>query len=48
MPIKLFIRVIKLIFISTVFFLLAACNPFVQTSSLEKIQKRGDIIMGSY
>ena len=47
MPIKLFIRAIKLFFISTSFILIAACNPFIQTSSLEKIQKRGDIIMGT-
>ncbi|PKG38794.1 membrane-bound lytic murein transglycosylase MltF [Psychromonas sp. Urea-02u-13] len=47
MPIKLFSRVIKVFFISVSLFFLAACNPFVQTSSLEKIQKRGDIIMGT-
>lgn len=27
--------------------LLTACNPFVQTTQLEKIQKRGDIMMGT-
>jgi membrane-bound lytic murein transglycosylase F len=47
MPIKLFFRVKKRIFISFSLFLVMACNPFIQTSSLEKIQKRGDIIMGT-
>lgn len=47
MPLKLFSRIIKLIFISFSFLILSACNPFTQTSSLEKIQKRGDIIMGT-
>jgi len=47
MPNILFIRVKKLIFISFALLFLNACNPFTQTSSLEKIQKRGDIIMGT-
>ena len=47
MPIKLFIQVQKLIFISLVFFSLSGCNPFAPSTSLEKIQKRGDIIMGT-
>ncbi|MCP4325030.1 MAG: membrane-bound lytic murein transglycosylase MltF [Psychromonas sp.] len=48
MPIKSFFQVKKFILISFSLLLLSACNPFVQiTSSLEKIQKRGDIIMGT-
>jgi len=47
MPIKIFTRITQLIFISLSFLLLSGCNPFVQTTSLEKIQKRGDIIMGT-
>ncbi len=36
-----------LFFITLSLFLLSGCNPFTQISSLEKIQKRGDIIMGT-
>ncbi|PKF63105.1 membrane-bound lytic murein transglycosylase MltF [Psychromonas sp. psych-6C06] len=46
MPIKLFFSM-KLLLISFALLFVAGCNPFVQTSSLEKIQKRGDIIMGT-
>ena len=47
MPKKLFISIKKIVFISIAFLFLNACNPFTQTTSLEKIQKRGDIIMGT-
>jgi membrane-bound lytic murein transglycosylase F len=38
---------IKLFFMTVSVFLLTMCNSFIQASSLEKIQKRGDIIMGT-
>jgi len=47
MPFKSVLQVSKVLFATLFIFLLTACNPFVQTSSLEKIQKRGDIIMGT-
>ncbi|GLS89663.1 membrane-bound lytic murein transglycosylase F [Psychromonas marina] len=47
MTMKLFTRITQFISISLTILLLSACNPFIQTSNLEKIQKRGDIIMGT-
>lgn len=47
MPNKLFASFQKFIFAAITLLLLNGCNPFTQNSSLEKIQKRGDIIMGT-
>ncbi|MEI6897648.1 MAG: membrane-bound lytic murein transglycosylase MltF [Psychromonas sp.] len=47
MPNKLFIRIKSLTLIILSLLFLNACNPFTETTSLEKIQKRGDIIMGT-
>ena len=47
MPMKLIARITKFMLLSLSLVVLSGCNPFVQTTSLEKIQKRGDIIMGT-
>ena len=47
MPMKLIARITKFMLLSFSLLLLSGCNPFVQTTSLEKIQNRGDIIMGT-
>lgn len=47
MPIKSLFKMTKFIFLPLSLLLVIGCNPFVQTSDLEKIQKRGDIIMGT-
>jgi len=44
---KLFVKIKNFILISVSILLLSGCNPFTQSTSLEKIQKRGDIIMGT-
>lgn len=47
MPFHNFRQSIQWLFICSFAVLLSACNPFSQTTSLEKIQKRGDLIMGT-
>lgn len=44
---KLFVRIKNFIFIGLALLLLTGCDPFTEKSSLEKIQQRGDIIMGT-
>ncbi|TEW55774.1 membrane-bound lytic murein transglycosylase MltF [Psychromonas sp. RZ22] len=40
MPFRLFLSIVSLLALS-------ACNPFIQTTDLEKIQKRGTLVMGT-
>jgi len=47
MPLTKFKQPIVWLCYSFLFLLLSACNPFLQTTHLEKIQKRGDIMMGT-
>lgn len=47
MPLHSFRQSIQWIFICSIAVLLSACNPFSKTTSLENIQQRGDIIMGT-
>ncbi|WP_019615889.1 membrane-bound lytic murein transglycosylase MltF [Psychromonas ossibalaenae] len=47
MPLKKLKQLTAWLFVSSALLLVGACNPFSQTSSLEKIQMRGDIIMGT-
>jgi len=47
MPFTKFKQPIAWLCFSFLFLLLSACNPFIQITHLEKIQKRGDIMMGT-
>ncbi|MFT7053172.1 MAG: membrane-bound lytic murein transglycosylase F [Psychromonas sp.] len=47
MPFTKFKQTIAWLWVSFLFLLLTACNPFTQITHLEKIQKRGDIMMGT-
>ncbi|MEH6452045.1 MAG: membrane-bound lytic murein transglycosylase MltF [Psychromonas sp.] len=47
MPFHSFRQSLQCFFICSFAVLLSACNPFSQTTSLENIQQRGDIIMGT-
>jgi membrane-bound lytic murein transglycosylase F len=42
-----FRKSMRCFFVCCLVVLISACNPFSQTTSLEKIQKRGDIMMGT-
>ncbi|MFT6926918.1 MAG: membrane-bound lytic murein transglycosylase F [Psychromonas sp.] len=47
MPFTKFKQPVIWLSFSFLILLLSACNPFLQTTHLEKIQKRGDIMMGT-
>ncbi|WP_037027778.1 membrane-bound lytic murein transglycosylase MltF [Psychromonas aquimarina] len=47
MPLKKIKQLTAWLFVSFALLLVSACNPFSHTSSLERIQMRGDIIMGT-
>lgn len=47
MPFKKLRLKMRWLFLSSLLLILGACNPFSPTSHLEKIQNRGDIIMGT-